>query len=65
MTISSFAEFLPDIEMTQYKLTYFNSRGRGEIIRYLFALAGQKYEDNRVTSEQWGKMKAGKYSFVP
>ncbi|EDV25617.1 expressed hypothetical protein [Trichoplax adhaerens] len=44
--------------MPSYRLTYFNSRGRGEIIRYLFALAGVPYEDVRVTSEEWKKMKS-------
>ncbi|EDV25614.1 S-crystallin 4 [Trichoplax sp. H2] len=50
--------------MPSYKLSYFNLRGRGEIIRYLFAVAGVAYEDNRITSEEWGKMKAdGKTPF--
>lgn len=50
--------------MPEYKLTYFNSRGRAEITRYLFVLADQKFEDVRVNSEEWGKMKAGKLSTV-
>ncbi|EDV25618.1 S-crystallin 4 [Trichoplax sp. H2] len=45
--------------MPSYKLTYFNSRGRGEIIRYLFALSDTPYEDLRLSSEEWAKQKAG------
>lgn len=33
--------------MSTYKLQYFNGRGAAEIIRYLFAAAGQSYEDYR------------------
>lgn len=33
--------------MSTYKLQYFNGRGAAEIIRYLFAAAGQPYEDHR------------------
>jgi len=40
-----------------YKLTYFGVRGRAEPIRYLFAAASQKYEDVRVTYEEWIKLK--------
>ncbi len=43
--------------MASYKLTYFNGRGRAEISRYIFAQAGVDYEDNRVTGEEFGKMK--------
>lgn len=42
-----------------YKFTYFDSRARGETTRMLFALADQKYEDNRIEygSEQWAAFK--------
>jgi len=34
--------------MVNYKLTYFNARGRAEIIRLIFAIAEVEYEDVRV-----------------
>mmetsp|Transcript_2398 Transcript_2398/g.2682 ORF Transcript_2398/g.2682 Transcript_2398/m.2682 type:complete len:206 (-) Transcript_2398:34-651(-) len=44
--------------MTTYKLTYFNTRGRGEIIRYLFIAAKQDYEDNRFDfATKWADIK--------
>ncbi|NXK37852.1 HPGDS synthase, partial [Piprites chloris] len=43
--------------MPQYKLTYFNLRGRAEISRYLFAYSGQKYEDHRIEAADWPKIK--------
>jgi glutathione S-transferase len=39
--------------MSTYKLYYFNSRGRAELSRLIFAAAGQKYEDIRYEHEQW------------
>jgi hypothetical protein len=36
--------------MVQYKLNYFNARGRAEVIRLVFAAAGQQYELLKVTS---------------
>jgi glutathione S-transferase len=41
------------------KLTYFNVRGRGEIIRLVFAAAGAEYTDNRIERETWPTLKAG------
>ena len=45
--------------MATYKLTYFNTRGRGEVLRFIFAQAGVKYEDNRLGygSSDWLKIK--------
>uniref|UniRef100_A0A8C8S2I6 Hematopoietic prostaglandin D synthase n=1 Tax=Pelusios castaneus TaxID=367368 RepID=A0A8C8S2I6_9SAUR len=43
--------------MPHYKLTYFNLRGRGEIIRYLFAYSDIKYEDHRIEQVDWPKIK--------
>ncbi|CAF0926599.1 unnamed protein product [Didymodactylos carnosus] len=39
--------------MSTYKLYYFNGRGRAEIIRLIFAQAGQKYEDIRYEHADW------------
>lgn len=43
--------------MTTYKLTYFNLKGRAELSRFIFAQAGVKYEDKRVTYEEWPDLK--------
>jgi len=43
--------------MTNWKLTYFNARGGGEVIRLVFAAADVKYEDIRITQEQWKELK--------
>ncbi|XP_046580245.1 glutathione S-transferase 1-like [Haliotis rubra] len=43
--------------MTSYSLLYFNGRGRAEVIRLLFTLQGQKFEDKRVTHETWHAIK--------
>nr|QUF59397.1 glutathione S-transferase GSTS1/2-3 [Brachionus angularis] len=43
--------------MVQYKLNYFNGRGRAELSRLLFAAAGQKYEDVRIEGAQWPQLK--------
>ncbi|VDM68458.1 unnamed protein product [Strongylus vulgaris] len=53
--------------MVHYKLTYFDGRGAAEIIRQspeltnhssVFVLAGQDFEDVRLTQEEWPKHKA-------
>jgi len=43
--------------MPHYKLTYFNMMGRAEVLRLLFAQAGQDYEDCRITQEEWATFK--------
>ena len=50
--------------MSNYKLTYFGLRGKGELIRLLFATAGIKYTDTRVTFEEWPALKPRKINFV-
>ncbi|XP_069834434.1 hematopoietic prostaglandin D synthase [Dendropsophus ebraccatus] len=39
--------------MPNYKLTYFNFRGRAEILRYLFAYTNTEYEDHRIEYKDW------------
>ena len=39
--------------MSTYKLYYGNGRGRAEVSRLIFAVAGQKYEDIRWESSEW------------
>nr|UOU03299.1 glutathione S-transferase sigma 10 [Brachionus rubens] len=43
--------------MPSHKLTYFNLRGRGEIIRLIFAAAGAEYTDERVEFSEWPNLK--------
>lgn len=49
----------------KYVLTYFDVRGRGEVTRLLFKVAGVEFEDKRLTFEEWGKekenMKSGEF----
>lgn len=52
----------------KYVLTYFDIRGRGEVTRLLFKVAGVEFEDKRLTFEEWGKekenMKSGESSLT-
>ncbi|XP_035882240.1 hematopoietic prostaglandin D synthase isoform X1 [Phyllostomus discolor] len=43
--------------MPSYKLTYFNMRGRAEIIRYIFAYLDIKYDDHRIEYADWPEVK--------
>jgi glutathione S-transferase len=43
--------------MPNYKLIYFNGRGRAETIRLAFAAAGIKYEDSRLEKTDWPALK--------
>lgn len=52
--------------MPNYKLLYFNGRGRAETIRMVFAAAGQKFEDNRIEFADWpAKKKQLRFGQVP
>ena len=46
--------------MPEYKLYYFDSRGRAEYIRYVLALVGVQYEDIRVSKDDWPELKESK-----
>lgn len=41
----------------KYKLLYFNSRGRAEPIRMIFAHCDVDFEDKRLTPDEWKEMK--------
>ncbi|XP_062612165.1 glutathione S-transferase 1-like [Saccostrea cucullata] len=43
--------------MPTYKLMYFESKGRAEVIRLALTVAGQEFEDKRVTREEWLEVK--------
>ena len=45
--------------MPKYVLHYFEVRARGEPIRLLLTVAGQEFEDHRVSNEEWPKIKEG------
>ncbi|XP_052781150.1 probable glutathione S-transferase 9 isoform X2 [Mya arenaria] len=46
--------------MSKYKLIYFDVRGRGEVARMLFTVAGVSFEDKRVPVDavEWDEMKS-------
>lgn len=43
--------------MAQYKLYYFEFKARAEVVRLVFAAAGQKYEDIRFPRDKWPEFK--------
>lgn len=45
-------------ENSTFKLYYFDIQALAEPIRYIFAYAGQKYEDVRVGRDEWVNLKS-------
>lgn len=43
--------------MPTYKLTYFNFKGRGELMRLIFAAACQQFTDERIEMQDWPDIK--------
>ena len=41
-----------------WKLTYFDGRGRAEILRLILAYNGRKYIDNRISFEEWATIQS-------
>ena len=39
-------------------LVYFQIKGKGEVTRHMFALAGVEFEDKRYSFKEWGMMRA-------
>ncbi len=50
--------------MPTYKLTYFKMKGRAEMTRLVFVAAGVKYEDCRLTREEFEELKASKFKYI-
>lgn len=54
--------WLNHVKMTpKYKLIYFNTYGRAEPLRYIFAYAGQDYVYEIIEKENWPKLKPSKF----
>lgn len=48
--------------MPSYKLTYFNITGLAEPIRLVLHQSGIKFEDKRLTQDEWPEVKKSKNS---
>ena len=46
------------------KVIYFPARARAESIRMLYAMAGKEFEDYRIETADWKKMKPGKVEII-
>ena len=53
-------EYTNAMSTPKYRLSYFNYRGGGEIVRLIFAVGNIEYEDERIEKEAWPDRKAGK-----
>ena len=52
--------FVVGDKIPKIKFTYFNGRGLGEISRLILAQAGVEFEDQRLTPDEWKKLKSSK-----
>jgi len=59
-TLDLLEQRISAVEMSGYKLYYFNVRGRGELARLAFAAANIEFEDIRLTKDEWTIEKASK-----
>jgi len=48
---------LPDKEMPEYKVFYFNVKALGEPLRFLLSYGNIPFEDVRITREEWPALK--------
>ena len=57
-----FSALVNSYAMPQYKLTYFQLRGKAEAIRMTLSVAGVEFEDVRVSVDDWvSKLKHCEY----
>lgn len=57
-------ESLLQANMPQYKLHYFNFRGRAELARLILKQAGVEFEDVRFERTEWPALKASEFVFL-
>ncbi|XP_055341437.1 glutathione S-transferase 1-like [Paramacrobiotus metropolitanus] len=43
---------------TKYVYHYFNGQGRGEAVRWIFALAGEDFVDHRIDAAEWPEFRS-------
>lgn len=48
--------------MSDVKVTYFNGRGLGEVIRYLLKYGNIGFEDIRIDQDDWPTLKECKFN---
>lgn len=48
--------------MAAIELTYFNFKGRAELLRFILSHAGASFTDNRIEPEKWAEKVPGKWS---
>ena len=53
--------FVVGDRIPKIKFTYFNGRGLGELSRLILAQAGVEFEDQRLTPDEWKKLKSSKW----